>query len=653
MPQPITPPLRYHGFERLIDRLRDHQLEAIDDPDERASLQANVAEGRATAFGYLLLAMLHARAGRFGEAEDTLRVTPADPRWDAVVQVLRGCFLVRAGRALEGWEFLKPPADDPLAFVPSSEEYSAHTLVAARAFALWEAGDRDRAYALATAASQMPEATDYRWNELAQYAAALGRWGEVVAAIEKVEPHNRSGEANYALALARRVEGNDVAAVAALTAAVEQEPSLRAFAKQDPRWLELAPEVVDPPPADLSWLKKLKPIAPLLESAALRELGVEWIDAATSKQETTSACGPYKGRKYTMGLIWPVVWWDRCSEVAKGKVALARLPEVHKRSLMAVHGLIFYDKKQPGSLWFTPNPSLPAGLWIRVDANERALVEALQWFYPVKRIPRLELTRKVRAWAGNMAQLAVPSPYTGELETAGVAEIERMWVSSPSIDMLNWGSQYEDDPWPNQVRAGGFTLSFTMREHAKQRPGSLPTFTYRTHFSRSQLTLEVHPDGNYVFDIRYRPSPFSEPVRDLNERFSMGFPEDLPIDVVSACIGFQFITWDWLLERMEDPEWQDRLASVITIAASVGYDDLQSAELLRKYAKHSDLDVAASALNAMIRYNYVSYLAEAGSLPLPEDYLSAMANCVEDGMRAPFAELYPGDPGDDDEEDEE
>lgn len=661
---PSTPEsIHFFGLERLIDSLRGMELEDPDDAPERAQLEALLSDDRISTFGRLLLAMLHFRAGRFEEAASVLVPAPEDETYGVATAVLTGAALSRAGRHDEAWRALKPSADartlDTLTeAAPKNDHVGPTFLAAARANALWMAGERALAVKLAEAAAALPEAPNTRWQELAQYAAAQGQWPAVVSALAQVKADDLYHLSHYTLALAHRALGDEQAALDALRAAIQYDRALRQIASADPRLaglpgLDALTADLNP---DLSWLRRRKDIAHLLASEGLRNAGVRWVGEATSKAQTAEICGRYKKKTYPRGLLWSVAWWKACGALARGKTLVAELPEAHKRAMGARAGAIFHDKKDPNHLYFTPSPEIPAGLWIRVVATEDALLAALGWWYPIRRVPRLELPCCVRAWAGNMRSLVVPNPYSGELEAAGTHEISRFWVSSPVVDMLGWGSAYDDDPWPNVVRlggGGGIGMTVKMREYGQDREGALPQLNHRTHFSRSQLRLEVHPDGMYIWEIRYRPSPFAEPIARFNEQCGYKLPLDLPIDVAAALFGFEFGTMAWLQACLDDPEYADRLYPLVTMAAGVGYGDLRTSALLRRFARHPSRDAAAAAINAMIRYNLPFLLAEAGTLPLPPEFLSVIAARVDEGIGPPLAQLEPYDDEDEDVDEED
>ena len=64
--------------------------------------------------------------------------------------------------------------------------------------------------------------------------------------------------------------------------------------------------------------------------------------------------------------------------------------------------------------------------------------------------------------------------------------------------------------------------------------GRFPSVSVRTLFSRSVLTIEQHPFGLWVVELRYAPAPDAAAVRWVNEIFRSHFPEDLPVDLIGS-----------------------------------------------------------------------------------------------------------------------
>ena len=653
----------FFGFEHLLDGLRGMQLEDPDERADRAWLEGLRDSGSISTFGRLLLSILHFRAARYEDCLLALEALASDEKYGPIHPVLSAAALSGLGRHDEAIQALLPDSGDIADLTrppPQNEHYGPSFLVACRANALWRSGQRERALALAEAAAQLPEAPEYRWQELAQYAADLERWPLVLSAIEHVGEMERRRETLLCVALAYQALGQPEQALAHLKIAAQWDKPTRQRLSRDPRFAGLPgldALVADVVP-NFDHLKKRKDIAHLLTSPALAAAGVEWANAALSKARTKEYCGAFRGKHYTRGLIWSPTLWKACDDLAKPLSYVAELPALHRRSMGDENGALFHDKATPGWLWFTPSPHLPSVLWIRLPATEQALLDAMAWFYPAHSARIADLPARRRAWAGDMRQNYVPNPYSGELEAAGVHEIGRFWVSSTVVDMLGWGSAYDEDPWPNVVRmggGGGLTMSVKMREYGQDLDGSLPRLNHRTTLSRSLLSLEIHPDYVCVWDIRYRPSPFTESVQRFNTITGYSIPDDLPIDVVAAIHGFQYGSPEWIQRLIDDPEYADRLYPLVTMAAAVGYGDLRTAALLRRILRHEDPNVAAAAINAIIRYNLAYLLAEAGLNPYPEDYLRVIAARLDEGIGWPAVQTEPYEDEDyeDDEDDED
>jgi hypothetical protein len=296
----------------------------------------------------------------------------------------------------------------------------------------------------------------------------------------------------------------------------------------------------------------------------------------------------------------------------------------------------FIDPARANELLFAPSDRFPAALWPRIAANAdgvRSVVSA----FPSIDVPRLDLPRVQRAYMGSLSSLTVANPYSGALDPAGPHELERHWTSSPAIGSLEWGSAFEDNPWTKQWAAGGLNflvLQGAIRACRAQHDGATARHTRCTLFSRSQMTIELHRNGHYVWELRYVPAPHGDVIERFNATTGMQLPLDLPVDLACAVHGFEFTSAPSLEARLVDAN-DDTIGGLLRVIAAVRHTDVTVTHLLRKYMSHANEGVRRTLASVAIEYNWEFLLEDITAAEAPGALRDQLDHILDVGINPP------------------
>jgi hypothetical protein len=245
------------------------------------------------------------------------------------------------------------------------------------------------------------------------------------------------------------------------------------------------------------------------------ELGIRWLDEEERGLLHRSALGVLRGAAVDER------WRARGLERLERSLPLALGPERHKRVLKASSSTaLFHDPERPGHVLLSLAASMSPLTWAEAPATPEGL-RALFARYFVEAGPVVALPRVFRSVAN-----------FGDADR-GVLE-EALTRGHPMIDDAVWYCAHVEDPWLGVEDRGGLSLTIQMREVQRDHGGRFPSVSARTLFSRSALTLEQHPFGLWVVELRYAPAPDAAAVRWVNEIFRSHFPEDLPVDLIGS-----------------------------------------------------------------------------------------------------------------------
>ncbi|MFZ6183676.1 hypothetical protein [Nannocystis pusilla] len=396
------------------------------------------------------------------------------------------------------------------------------------------------------------------------------------------------------------------------------------------------------PPAE--WL--VGPLAPLRELAeAVADLGVRAVDDDASK-EAGQALRERYADNWTLGVLWSPALWDACQARAQPLRLWATGPAQRGARDREFTPSFYLDPAEPGRLWYTPDPALPAALFVPLPATRAAIEQALTEFGP--HTPSLDLAeaKTVRAFMGEAGFLRVPSPYTGELEPAGPHELDRHFNFSPVVTPHAWGSAFVDDPLHDAGTLSALQEVVALREIREQLADSLPRFTRRAWFSRAFVAIEMHSEGRYVWEVTYRPSRFaSEVIAELNKIVDAPFPADLPLDVAAALHGFLFLDAAWFEATIAgETDLRQRGALVSAALAVVSDDIVEAARIARAALARDEADQVAVA-NAALQYNWQFLLEELGSRTASAELRAQITAVLAQGIPPPQVDEH-GEPAD-------
>lgn len=303
--------------------------------------------------------------------------------------------------------------------------------------------------------------------------------------------------------------------------------------------------------------------------AALAGLDLEFCGPEDAREGGDELRERYAEDTWSMGTLWSQELWSACAEAVATLELLALCPARHlgEWAGVPVNPALYADAARPGTLWYAPNPEMPAALFVPVRADA-ASVRAVLDEYAGER-PRVP----IRAWMGFGSGLRIPDVYSGELVEVDDHELERFFVFSPVASSLS----------------------------------------RRTYFSGSRFAWEVHAEDLYVWDLEYPPCATSEPVLTRFKEITgyADLPLDMPVDLVSAIHGFEFATSASLVARIARESDPRTIAAIFSVLAAIGWRELATAELLRRHLR-DDLQLARRIASLAITYRWERLAWELG-----------------------------------------
>lgn len=485
---------------------------------------------------------------------------------------------------------------------------------------------------------------DIAWLELERE-----RPDAAIAALDAVLGDEPSGEyvddaARRLRARLRIARGEHERALADLRAAIDEArhpASTRQRIADDPELAALRehPELVTliaPPRAEARWLDAHPTLAALREHPGLRERGVQFLDEQDAR-EGGETLREFYGDSLHLGTLWTDALWTECRRIAAPLWLLGKGPAIPGQrhgGELRVELVLYVDPEHPDTVWLGPDDEFPAALFTELPADGDAIASAIDALYlhPPQRVH--ELPCVARAFMGYPNQLAVPNPYSGQLEAAYPHELDRHYNFSPACDPLVWGGAFADDPWPDMMPAvPQLRVVMLSRQRRAQRRGTVARLSRRAQFSRAHVGYEIHQSHAntiYVWHIRYRPNPYPATIERYNERCGTEFPTDLPADVVAGVIGFDWMTAEQaeaILAEVEPALWP----AYLNVIAAIRCDDLEVTALLADWAARPDSSpaVRGSIANLCLEYGWRALLEQLALAepdePLREQMVAALA----------------------------
>lgn len=625
--------MRTPFFEDLCAEIRG--IDLGDDPLLSDRLAARVRESPEGLDheAWLLLAVLRARDDDAAGALEALSHARAGGGPVATIEFLRAHLLVERGdpaAAAAALDAAAADADDSVA--PADIEHARGALA-------WASGDLPAALRHFRAALDDDPHDAQRWLQTGRALAEAQRWDEAERAFSHaIAEDEEQDDARYERAAlwlsCRRLDE----AVAELAELAERVPAMRERARVDPRWRGARTDpavaaVLSPAPRTPTWIADAPTWLPALaRDPGVAQLGVEWVDAAISATIAARIAAAHERR--ATGTMHTPATLTFANECRADTVVVARGPTIVGRD-RRTSAMVWLLDRRHDCLRLAPSESYPAFLWIPAGRDARAMVAALAPFVPQPCPPRIELPSRVRGFLGYRLQFGVPSPYTGELEPANAAELDRHFAVNPFVEPGAWGSSRADDPWPEEMPSQpNLQLRMAAREQVVtlQTPGRVWSIARRTCHSRSILTIELHHRDLFVADVRYRPSPHTDVIAAVNARFGSDYPTDLPIDVVAALLGFRFDGAADLEARLDGNAAAELAAGLLQVISALRHDDLSVTALYRRWVEHPDPQVRSALYNIFVAHNHESLLEEACVTEPDAEIRAQIEGVLDDGI---------------------
>lgn len=362
-----------------------------------------------------------------------------------------------------------------------------------------------------------------------------------------------------------------------------------------------------------------------------RELEIQWLEPDQRAALHAGATSVLEG------MNGDERWLERGRARLARSVPVALGPSRTKRVMRHESSTaLFFDPERPSQVSLSLAASMSPLTWVDLEATPAALREAFARCFVTTPAKVSALPKRVRTVVdfGQATREQIEEAITGP--------------GFPMIDDAVWYSAHHEDPWLGVGETWGLALMAHLRDARREDHQRYPSFSVRTLFSRSVVTLEQHPFGVAVMEIRYAPAPDSAGVRWVNEIFGSRFPEDLPADLIGTTILQGGHTHAEELDERAARGDFERFDVVARLALAPG--EPPSTAQLRAWLERSagDEEMCTFLANASTRYEdfeiFLEVAARAAGTPIAEEILAKMK---------PAEPAPPPEEGDEDEDAEE
>jgi len=616
------------------------------DAELTAALQRKRDSGEdvLSAEDWMLLAILRYREG---DAEDAIGCLERAARLGHAVSLakyLQGQVLLAIGQIDEAAAAFDASAKARLhdAQLPEPEVIHAQGSIARAQH------EPEEALVLYRRGLQLDARSSGRWRATAELLLELDRPEEARdALLRALEEDPEGNEPIYLLAVASACLGEYEATAHWLRTLLQREPTARGRALEDPRLAD-----VDDPrvagvlhitsPGDLEWLDRFPPwLAELRASFGIERFGLRWVCEAESREFGQRLLDTYE--RGPIGTMHTPATLDASRGMLEHCHLIAVGPASATRDRILEPTLFFIDERNPRSLLLAWSEAYPPFLWVDAGTTTATLLEALSDLFPRPKLKRLDMTRTARGFMGYRLRFGVPSPYSGEIEPANAAELDRHFAVNPFVESASWGSAFVDDPWPDEIpRQPGYVskIAIRQREVNSQTEGAVWSISRRTRHSRSYLTIELHHRDIFIVEVRYRPAPHYAVIEDLNARFGCDYPLDMPLDAVAALLGFQFDSAEELVASLDSTAEPNTIAGLLTVLSALRHSDLGVVRYYRRYMDHPEPVVRTTLCNIFAAYNYESLLEEMSVIEPDEEIREQIEDLLDNGIPVPRYDPY-------------
>jgi tetratricopeptide (TPR) repeat protein len=642
--------MRTPYFDELCAEIRGIDLGDDEVLRERLFAAIHREPDQVDADAWLLLAVLDARAGDPSAALHAL--THAEQAGAAAPSVA----FLRAHLLAERGDFRSAAAALQAAGTGEDPIGSAD-IEHARGALAWQRGDLPAALQhFRTALADDPHDAG-RWVQVGRALAEARRWDEADRAFDQAFAIDEDlDEARYERAALWVSAGRIDEGASALRELCLHAPNMRDRARADERWRAVRNRpavgaVLSQRAALPTWLPMMPRWLPdIVRDPVLADLGIDWLDVAASRAIMARITAVHDDG--APGTMTTPATLSYAREMLQHTVAVAQGPTLLARDRRAASVVWLLDGRRD-CLCLALSESYPAFLWIPCGRDAATMRDALAPYYPQPFPERLALPSRARGFIGYRLQIGVPSPYTGELEPANAAELDRHFALSPFVEPGAWGSSRVDDPWPEELPSQpNLQLRMTEREQlvTQQTPGRVWSISRRTRHSRSIFSIELHHRDVFVAEVRYRPSLHSAVIAAINARFGSEYPTDLPIDAAAALLGLRFDASADLEAQLAalDPVSDGEVAAgLLLLVSALRHDDLAVTSLYRRWIEHEDPIVRSTLYNVFVAHNHESLLEEACVTERDAEMLGQIEGVLDEGIAPvlwdPYRDYSTGD----------
>jgi hypothetical protein len=264
---------------------------------------------------------------------------------------------------------------------------------------------------------------------------------------------------------------------------------------------------------------------------------------------------------------------------------------------------LLLGKQSPDELKVALSPVHPPFLWLGAGQTAASLKEALAPYFPAHMPSEDKMERTVRGFLG-----------TGATNHIDLIQLHDRYQASDFLDGLTWGSAYKKDPFLEMLPKGHYGQEMIQRYRA-QAPEGIPTFSFRSLFSKSILRAEAHANvaegvNIFVGQLRYHPAKQQALIRDLNQRLGMRLPEDIPVDLAGALIGLPFDPPEVIRAALPKQTDLAKISFGLLCLDCLASDYAAAEKDLREYASHPEGAVRQLVANLALRRGLKSLLSE-------------------------------------------
>jgi hypothetical protein len=345
------------------------------------------------------------------------------------------------------------------------------------------------------------------------------------------------------------------------------------------------------------WFEALK------KDPQVTEPGIRWFTPEEAESRRAELAGWYEQGDARVRHHLPDAVLAAAKEQFSRFVPVGEGPTASDREGNKTRSWLLLGKQSPNELKVALSPLHPPFLWLGAGQTAASLKETLAPYFPAHMPSEDKLERTVRGFLG-----------TGAVNHLDLIQLHDRYQASDFLDGLTWGSAYKKDPFLEMLPKGHYGQEMIQRYRA-QAPEGIPTFSFRSLFTKSILRAEAHAhvaDGVTIFaaQLRYHPAKQQALIRDLNQRLGMRLPEDLPVDLAGALIGLPFDPPELIRAALPKQTELAKISFGLLCLDCLASDYAEAERDLREYASHPEGAVRQLVANLALRRGLKSLLSE-------------------------------------------